>query len=165
MGNGDGGTAKDQVADSGTGAEDGRSQPRGTESFRDSMTIVSKEGKRSWIYPKQPSGRYYRWRTILSLLLLAFLFGMPFIRMHDQPYFLFNVVETEVYPVRHRLRPPRLLPSRRRAHHHHRLHHPLHGRVRAALLRMGLSRRPSSWRWCSGRSTTGWRATTGSSAA
>jgi len=57
------------------------------------MSIVSKEGKRSWIYPKQPSGRYYRWRTILSFLLLAFLFGMPFVRMHDKPYFLFNIVE------------------------------------------------------------------------
>jgi cytochrome c oxidase accessory protein FixG len=64
-----------------------------TESFRDSMSIVSKEGKRRWIYPQQPSGRYYRWRTILSVLLLAFLFGMPFVRAHDQPYFLFNVVE------------------------------------------------------------------------
>lgn len=63
------------------------------ESFRDSMTIVSKEGKRRWVYPKQPSGRYYRWRTILSLLLLAFLLGMPFVRLHEQPYFLFNVVE------------------------------------------------------------------------
>jgi cytochrome c oxidase accessory protein FixG len=57
------------------------------------MSIVSKEGKRSWIYPKQPSGRYYRWRTVLAVFLLAFLFGMPFVRMHDQPYFLFNVVE------------------------------------------------------------------------
>jgi cytochrome c oxidase accessory protein FixG len=65
----------------------------GGESFRDSMTIVSKEGKRSWIYPRQPEGRYYRWRTVLSVLLLAFLFGMPFVRMHDQPVFLFNVVD------------------------------------------------------------------------
>jgi len=64
-----------------------------TENFRDSMTIVNNEGKRRWIYPKQPSGRYYRWRTILSFVLLAFLFGMPFVRMHDTPLFLFNVLE------------------------------------------------------------------------
>lgn len=87
MGDGEGESVKAEGA--GSGAAHGRA----TESFRDSMTIVSKEGKRSWIYPKQPSGRYYRWRTVLSLLLLAFLLGMPFVRMHDQPYFLFNVVQ------------------------------------------------------------------------
>jgi cytochrome c oxidase accessory protein FixG len=85
MGDTDGGTAKPEGAEEEPGPA--------TESFRDSMTIVNKEGKRSWIYPKQPSGRFYRWRTILSLLLLAFLFGMPFVRMHDNPFFLFNVLE------------------------------------------------------------------------
>ncbi len=75
-------------------AEGVEEQPgQATESFRDSMTIVSKEGKRHWLYPKQPTGRYYRWRTVLSLFLLAFLFGMPFVRMHDNPFFLFNVIE------------------------------------------------------------------------
>ena len=29
------------------------------ESFRDSLTTVSKEGKRKWIYPKKPSGKFY----------------------------------------------------------------------------------------------------------
>jgi len=85
MGDTDGGTVKAE------GVDEQRGQA--TESFRDSMTIVSKEGKRRWIYPKQPAGRYYRWRTVLSLLLLAFLFGMPFARMHDKPFLLFNVVE------------------------------------------------------------------------
>ncbi|MBP1653492.1 MAG: cbb3-type cytochrome c oxidase accessory protein CcoG, partial [Bacteroidetes bacterium] len=77
----------------GAGGGNGGWQGQAAESFRDSMTIVSKEGKRSWVYPKQPSGRYYRWRTVVSVLLLAFLFGAPFLRMHGQPYFLFNVIE------------------------------------------------------------------------
>jgi cytochrome c oxidase accessory protein FixG len=77
----------------GAGGGNGGGQGQAAESFRDSMTIVSKEGKRSWVYPRQPSGRYYRWRTAASLLLLVFLFGAPFLRMHGQPYFLFNVVE------------------------------------------------------------------------
>ena len=85
MGDTDGETVK---------AEGVEEQPgQATESFRDSMTIVSKEGKRHWLYPKQPAGRYYRWRTVLSFLLLAFLFGMPFVRMHDKPFLLFNVIE------------------------------------------------------------------------
>ena len=63
----------------GTVNEGGMEPGQSTDSFRDSMTIVSNEGKRSWIYPKQPAGRYYRWRTMLSLVLLAFLFGMPFV--------------------------------------------------------------------------------------
>jgi cytochrome c oxidase accessory protein FixG len=63
----------------------------GPESFRDSLGIVNKEGNRRWIYPRQPSGRYYRWRTVLSLALLAILFGTPFITIDGHPVFLFDI--------------------------------------------------------------------------
>lgn len=29
------------------------------ESFRDSIATVTEDGKRAWIYPKKPKGRYY----------------------------------------------------------------------------------------------------------
>jgi cytochrome c oxidase accessory protein FixG len=61
------------------------------EEFRDSLGIVSKEGKRKWIYPKKPNGRYYRWRSALSLVLLAILFGTPFIKIEGHPLFLFDI--------------------------------------------------------------------------
>jgi cytochrome c oxidase accessory protein FixG len=61
--------------------------------FRDRMSIVSEEGKRRWITPKQPSGYYTRLRTLLSLALIAVLAGVPFLRTNGQPFMLFNVVE------------------------------------------------------------------------
>ncbi len=68
-------------------------QPAGAETFRDKLGIVSTEGKRKWIYPKKPSGPYYRMRTLLSAFLLAFLFGMPLVTVHGHPFMLFNIIE------------------------------------------------------------------------
>lgn len=63
------------------------------ESFRDSISTINKEGKRAWIYPKKPSGRYFRARTILSLFFLVMLFGWPFIKVNGYPFMLFNIIE------------------------------------------------------------------------
>ena len=68
-------------------------QPAAEETFRDTLGIVSTEGKRKWIYPKKPSGSYYRLRTVLSTCLLAFLFGMPLVTVHGHPFMLFNIIE------------------------------------------------------------------------
>ncbi len=62
------------------------------EKFRDELATVTKEGKRVWIYPKKPSGRYYNTRNIVSLILLAFLFGAPFINYNGHPFILLNVI-------------------------------------------------------------------------
>jgi cytochrome c oxidase accessory protein FixG len=63
------------------------------ENFRDSLASVSSEGKRNWIYPKKVSGKFYRWRTYLSWVLLAILFAGPFIQVGGRPYMLFNIFE------------------------------------------------------------------------
>jgi cytochrome c oxidase accessory protein FixG len=63
------------------------------ESFRDSLATVTKEGKRKWIFPRKPSGRYYNARTVVSILLLAFLFGAPFIKVNGYPLILLNILE------------------------------------------------------------------------
>ncbi len=62
-------------------------------SFRDTISIVNKEGKRKWIYSKKPKGRYYNARTIISIFLLAFLFGMPFIKVDGHPFMLFDIIK------------------------------------------------------------------------
>jgi len=62
------------------------------ESFRDSLGIVEKSGKRKWIYPKKPKGRFHNARIVLSAILLAVLFGVPFIAVHGRPYMLFDIV-------------------------------------------------------------------------
>jgi cytochrome c oxidase accessory protein FixG len=63
------------------------------EDFRDHLATADKQGHRRWLFPKKPSGRWYRWRTWMSWGLLAILFAGPFIRIHGHPLLLFNVVE------------------------------------------------------------------------
>lgn len=61
--------------------------------FRDSLGTVKDDGKRNWIYPKKVSGKFYKWRTYLSWVLLAILFAGPFIQVGGRPYMLFNIFE------------------------------------------------------------------------
>ena len=63
------------------------------EIFRDSIATISQEGKRSWIYPKKPSGKFYEYRKLVSYLLLAILFVSPFIKIHGNQFILLNVLE------------------------------------------------------------------------
>jgi cytochrome c oxidase accessory protein FixG len=60
--------------------------------FRDQLTTVSDEGKRKWIYPKKPSGRFYNARNIVSVLLLAVLIGTPFIKVNGHPFVLLDII-------------------------------------------------------------------------
>ena len=61
--------------------------------FRNHIATVDAAGKRKWVHPKQPAGRFYQRRTWVSYLLLAILFGLPWIRVGGEPIFLFNVLE------------------------------------------------------------------------
>ena len=63
------------------------------ESFRDSISTISKEGKRNFIYPKKPSGWFYDKRKIVSYILLAFLLSAPFIKINGNQFLMFNVLE------------------------------------------------------------------------
>ncbi|MEW6194031.1 MAG: cytochrome c oxidase accessory protein CcoG [Bacteroidota bacterium] len=63
------------------------------ETFRDSIATVTKEGKRKWIYPRKPSGKFYNARTIVSYFLLAFLFVVPFIKIDGHPFVILNIIE------------------------------------------------------------------------
>ncbi|HBK84004.1 MAG TPA: cytochrome c oxidase accessory protein CcoG, partial [Flavobacterium sp.] len=63
------------------------------ESFRDSIATITTEGKRNFIYPKKPSGKYYQKRKILSYILLVFLLTAPFIKVNGNQFLMFNVLE------------------------------------------------------------------------
>jgi cytochrome c oxidase accessory protein FixG len=58
--------------------------------FRNELATVTKEGKRKWIYPKKPAGRFYNARNIFSFILLLILFVTPFIKVNGQPFMLFD---------------------------------------------------------------------------
>lgn len=58
--------------------------------FRNHLATVTKEGKRKWIYPKKPSGRFHNARVVVSIILLAFLIITPFIKVNGQPLILLD---------------------------------------------------------------------------
>jgi len=61
--------------------------------FRDHIATADKEGRRKWLYPNQPKGRFYRARTALTWLMLALMFGGAFVKLHGNPLLMINVVE------------------------------------------------------------------------
>jgi cytochrome c oxidase accessory protein FixG len=63
------------------------------EKFRDSIATINEEGKRAWIFPKKPSGRFYRYRKWVSYGLLLFLFAAPIIKINGNQFLMFNVLE------------------------------------------------------------------------
>ncbi len=63
------------------------------ENFRDSINTLDAEGKRKWVYPKKPSGRFYEYRKYVSYFLIVFFLASPFIKVGGNQFLLFNVLE------------------------------------------------------------------------
>ncbi|MDX1278264.1 cytochrome c oxidase accessory protein CcoG [Oceanihabitans sediminis] len=63
------------------------------ETFRDSIGTLTEDGKRAWVYPKKPSGRYFEMRKIVSYALLTFFLAAPFIKINGNQFLLFNILE------------------------------------------------------------------------
>jgi len=63
------------------------------EEYRDSISTVDEKGKRIWVYPKKPSGHFHNLRIVVSIILLAILFGLPFIKVDGSPLMLIDVFE------------------------------------------------------------------------
>lgn len=63
------------------------------EHFRDSIGTINEAGKRAWVYPKKPVGRFYKYRKWVSYFLLAFLLAAPFVKINGHQFLLFNVLE------------------------------------------------------------------------
>lgn len=60
-------------------------------SFRDHLATVDQHGKRNWIYANKPSGRLYKWRSIVSYIYFIIFFGLPFIYWNGHPIFMINI--------------------------------------------------------------------------
>lgn len=52
---------------------------------------MDEKGGRKWVYAKKPSGKLYTRRTIFSWFVLAFLVGVPFIRVNGHPFILLDI--------------------------------------------------------------------------
>lgn len=69
------------------------------EDFRNSVGTMDETGKRKWIFPRKPKGKYTNYRNYTSYALLAFFFGLPFIKINNNPFFLFNVIDGKFFIV------------------------------------------------------------------
>lgn len=74
-------------------ADEGVAQDIDWSDYRDHLATADQEGHRRWLYPKKPSGDFYRWRTWMSWVLLAVMFTGPFIRINGNPLLMINIVE------------------------------------------------------------------------
>lgn len=66
---------------------------QGKNNFRDTIGTLNEEGKRAWVFPKKPDGKWYEYRKYVSYVLLLFLFSAPFIKIGGNQFLLFNVLE------------------------------------------------------------------------
>ncbi len=66
---------------------------QGQDNFRDTIGTLNEEGKRAWVYPKKPKGKWYEYRKYVSYALLIFLFFAPFIKINGNQFLMFNVLE------------------------------------------------------------------------
>jgi cytochrome c oxidase accessory protein FixG len=63
------------------------------EEFRNTLATVDEKGKRVWVYPKKPAGRFHNYRIVVTVVLLAIFFAGPFIHFDGQPLLLLNFFE------------------------------------------------------------------------
>jgi cytochrome c oxidase accessory protein FixG len=63
------------------------------EDFRDHIATADAEGRRKWVYPRKVTGKYYRWRTWFSWLLLLIMFAGPFVTINGNPLLMMNIPE------------------------------------------------------------------------
>lgn len=69
------------------------------EDFRNSVGTMDETGKRKWIFPRKPKGKYTNYRNYTSYLLLALFFGLPFVTINNNPFLLINVIDGRFFIV------------------------------------------------------------------
>lgn len=63
------------------------------ERFRDSISTVDKHGKRVWLYPKRPGGKFWNKRKVFGYTLLALLLLGPWLRIAGEPLLQLDVID------------------------------------------------------------------------
>ncbi len=62
-------------------------------SYRDRISTVKVDGKRNYIKPKIPKGKFIFWRNVVGIILLILLFAMPLIKINGEPLLMLNILE------------------------------------------------------------------------
>jgi cytochrome c oxidase accessory protein FixG len=61
--------------------------------YRDHISTVDAKGKRLWVFPKKPKGKFHTLRIVVAILLLFLLFIGPFIKVDGHPFILLNIID------------------------------------------------------------------------
>ena len=67
------------------------------ETFRDSVGTMDNTGKRRWVYPRKPKGKYTNYRVIVSIFLLIVYFTLPFLKFNGNPLLMFNIIDRQFF--------------------------------------------------------------------
>jgi len=62
-------------------------------SYRDRISTVTTEGKRNYLHPKIPKGKFIFWRNVVGVFLLFLLFAMPLIKINGDPIMMINLID------------------------------------------------------------------------
>ena len=65
--------------------------------FRNSVGTMDETGNRKWVYPRKPKGKYTNYRNYTSNFLLLLFFGLPFVKINNNPFLLFNVIDRKFF--------------------------------------------------------------------
>ncbi len=80
-----------------TNYKGGQGQVIEAETFRDSVGTMEQSGKRKWVFPRKPKGRYTNYRTLVAVILLAIFFVLPFLKINGNPLLLLNILDRQFY--------------------------------------------------------------------
>lgn len=61
--------------------------------FRDQLSTLNEDGSRKWIFPKKPKGKFTKYRNVVNIVLLSFLFLAPFIYINGHQLILIDLLE------------------------------------------------------------------------
>jgi cytochrome c oxidase accessory protein FixG len=61
-------------------------------SFRDRIYTADEEGHRKWVFATQPFGRFYNYRTLLTILYVVVFFTLPFFDVPERKFILFGFI-------------------------------------------------------------------------
>ena len=75
----------------------GQGQVVDPETFRDSVGTMDNSGKRKWVFPRKPSGKYTNYRSLVAYFLLAIFFILPFLKINGNPLLLINVIDRQFF--------------------------------------------------------------------
>ncbi len=75
----------------------GQGQVLDPETFRDSVSTMEQSGKRKWVYPRKPKGKFTNYRYLVTIVLLLIFFAIPFLKINGNPVLLLNILDREFY--------------------------------------------------------------------